>query len=86
MWMAQADVLKLAKTKEQRERIKWFHARRTFFSKQDSFSRDPRWFAEGLALAKLCDHDDARFLVSLFPGGPPANQKEAKAVFLALGV
>ena len=70
-----ADVLKMAKTKEQREAIKWFHARRVFF--------ESKLFTNGLALARESEHPDARFLVSLFPGAPPVTHKEACAVFLA---
>lgn len=38
---------------------------------------------EGFALARESEHDDARFLVSLFPHGAPATRAEAAAVFLA---
>ncbi len=72
-----ADVLKMAKTEAQRERIKWMHARTVFF-------RAGR-FAQGLALARQCAHEDARFLVSLFPAGAPETTQEAVAVFLAGG-
>ncbi len=70
-----SDVLKMAKTKEKQERIKWFYARRVFF--------DDESYSGGLALAMLCDHPDARFLVSLFPHGIPETQAEVAAVFLA---
>ncbi len=66
------DILKLAQTKEKRERIKWFHARQTFFEEP---------FVQGFALARLCDHDDARYLVSLFPEGRPKSFENAAAVF-----
>ncbi len=69
------DVLKMAKTKEQRDRIKWFHARRVFFENGQH--------VEGLELARHCEHDDARFLVSLFPEGVPTEEDEVAAVFLA---
>ncbi len=74
---AHADVLKMAKTREKRERIKWFNARQLFFA----------WFydtttALGLELARECEHEDARFLVSLFPAGAPTKEK-AMAVFLS---
>ncbi len=72
-----ADILRMAKTQEQRERIKWFHARSVFFSDVANA------FADGLALARHSSHEDARFLVSLFPNHPPANDEEAVAVFLA---
>ncbi len=71
-----ADVLKMAETEEKRERIKWFHARRIFFCDQDAL------LSEGLSLAQQCQHKDARFLVSLFPGGALATKEEAAAVFL----
>ncbi len=70
----QADVLKMAKTAEQKEHIKWFYARYVFFGG----SR-----AAGLALAREADHEDARFFVSLFLSGAPATRQEAEAVFLA---
>ncbi len=72
-----ADILRMAKTQEQRERIKWYHARTVFFSETTGA------LADGLALAKRCDNDDARFLVSLFPNGPPSTKAQAAAVFLA---
>ncbi len=53
-----AEVLKMAKSDAQRERIKWFHARRAFLVQEKGEA--------GLELARLCEHDDARFLVSLF--------------------
>ncbi len=70
-----ADVLRMAKTEEQKDRIKWFHARRVFF--------ELRRCADGLALAALCRHEDARFLVSLFPRGAPATKKETADVLLS---
>ncbi len=60
----QADVLKMAKTKENRELIKWFYARRVFF-----FGGTVESLSSGLELARECEHEDARFLVSLFPEG-----------------
>ncbi len=69
-----ADVLKMAVTKEKRERIKWFHARDVFFGRAD--------LSVGLQLARECEHEDARFLVSLFPEGAPATSQEALRVFL----
>ncbi len=70
-----ADILKMAKTKEKREAIKWFHARRFFFEKEN--------FRAGLELARQSEHPDARLLVSLFPEAPPAKKEEALAVFMA---
>ncbi len=72
-----ADILKLCKTKEKRERVKWFHARQVFF---DGLASS---FIDGLALARQSEHGDARFLVTLFPDGAPATRGEAAAVFLA---
>ena len=69
-----ADVLKMAGSKEKRERIEWFHARRVFFFD------DANLLAEGLALARQCEHEDARFLVSLFPDGAPSTVEEAESV------
>ncbi len=74
--VAHADILKMAKTREKRERIKWFHARQLFFAR--------RTIALGLELARDCDHEDARFLVSLFPNGAPKTREKAMAVFLSL--
>ncbi len=69
-----ADVLRMAKTKEQREAIKWFHARRVFFNK--------RSFSDGLELARQSEHTDSRFLVSFFPNAAPATSEEVLAVFM----
>ncbi len=68
-----ADVLNMAQTEEKKERIKWYHARRVFFD------HDP---SDGLALARQCKHEDARFLVSLFPGDASRTKDEAIVVFL----
>ncbi len=75
MWSAQADVLRMAATEEKRERIKWYYARRTFFGFGD--------FAQGLELAKHCNHEDARLLVSIFPSGAPVLAEEAAIAFSA---
>ncbi len=71
-----ADVLKVAKMEERRELIKWIYARRVFMSGDDEAS-----FGAGLALARQCQHEDARFLVSLFPDAP-TSRDAAAAVFL----
>ncbi len=73
-----ADILKLAKTREQREAIKWFHARSIFFGRS---SKDA--VSEGFSLIRQCDHQDARFVLSLFPGDGPGSESQAQAVFLA---
>lgn len=65
----------MAKTHEKRERIKWFYARSVFLLRPE----------DGLELAKLCEHEDARSLVSLFPGAAPATRAEAIAVLRAQG-
>ncbi len=70
-----ADILRMTKTRDKRECIKWFHARRLFFGR--STMRD------GFELARESEHPDARFFVSLLPRGPPANYEEARGVFLA---
>ncbi len=74
---ANADVLGLAQTKEQRELIKWIYALRMFFG--------PFFGGRVIALdlARKCDHHDARFLVALFVGSTPFAVEDAKAVFLA---
>ncbi len=71
-----ADVLGMTNSANQKELIKWYHARTLFFKKR---------FGEGLALARECKHPDARFLASLFVDGPPATCLEAAAVFLTRG-
>ncbi len=76
---APEDVLKLCEMKEKRERIRWFHARRIFFGTM------PLALVDGLSLALQCGHEDALFLVSLFPNGAPATRQEARSVFLAQG-
>ncbi len=71
------DILQMAQSEEKRERIKWFHALHVFFA------RDENACANGLGLARLCKHEDARFLVSLFPSGASPTKGEARAVFLS---
>ncbi len=73
-----ADILRMAKTEERRDLMRWFAARSIFFA-----SVDEEALADGLALVQQCRHEDARFLVSLFPHGPPKNLREAADVFLA---
>jgi hypothetical protein len=51
---------------------KWCTARRKFLG----LLPEDRDFAEGLRLAALCTHEDARWLVSLFPGGTPESEEE----------
>ncbi len=70
------DILKLCKTREKRELIKWFNARQIFFDSS---------FDDGLALARQSEHEDARFLVTLCPVGAPATKEEAAAIFLVHG-
>ncbi len=74
-----ADILRMAGSEEKRERIKWYYARSVFFGDTTGA------FAEGLELAKQCQHEDARYLVSLFPKGPPHSKAKAKKVFLGRG-
>ncbi len=66
LFSVHADVLKMAKSKEKREAIKWFNARRVFFK------RDLRADLElargvGLELARESEHSDARYFASLSP-------------------
>ncbi len=68
-------MLRMAKTEEKRERIKWFYARRVFFRCNDTSCSD------GLVLARDCHHEDACFLASLFPGNAPSTV-EAAVTFL----
>ncbi len=75
-----ADILKMAKTKEKRETIKWFYARQVFFF---GAKKNNPAFSQGFALARQSEHEDARLLVSLFPNGAPASEQEAAKVFLA---
>ncbi len=70
-----ADILRMAKTKAQRETIKWFHARRVCFDLGGLSS-----FVAGLSLAQHIQHEDACLLVSLFPEAP-RTLEEAAAVF-----
>ncbi len=39
----------------------------------------------GLAIARKCSHDEAKWLTNLFPGAAPSTDDEARAVFLSLG-
>ncbi len=71
-------MLRVAKTEEKRERIKWFHARRLFFGFSSGIS-------EGLQLAQQCNHEDARLLVSLFPEGAPDSRELVAQMFLENG-
>ncbi len=71
------DVLKMARSKEKREAIKWFYARRVFFELQH--------FDAGLDLARGSEHPDARFLSSLFPQGAPVTREEVRDFFLERG-
>ncbi len=64
-----ADVLDMAKTEEKRNLIKWYF----FFFMCD--------WKRGLELARQYDNQDARFLVSLFPDGPPADCTAAVSAF-----
>ncbi len=64
------DVMRMAQSDEQRERIKWFHARRLFF--------DSLQFDQGLALAAKCRHPDAVLLVSLFPAGSQLHSRDGR--------
>ncbi len=86
-WSVHADVLRMAKSKEKRERIKWFHARCVFFGLRLPPSHTAEQciaaFAAGLTLACKSENEDARHLASLFPNEPPASKEEAVAVFLA---
>ncbi len=82
---AHLNVLKLCKSEEKRGRFTWVYARYLFFLASVIGAKPPTDFAHGLALALLSDYEDARFLVSLFPQGPPTTWKEAAAVFLVQG-
>ncbi len=74
-----AEILRLAgKNEDKRERIKWFHARQVFF-RPGSDGEDA--VERGFELARQSEHEDARFFISLFPGGPPATHLDARAVF-----
>ncbi len=71
--------MRLCKSDEKRERIKWFHARELVFA------RTRNTFQQGLELARQCKHEDARFLVSLFPNGAAPDAWTNVGVFLAQG-
>ncbi len=75
-----AYVLEIAGTDEKRQLILLLHALRVFFRKGSASVMQ-----DGLAAARMCNHEDAHFLVSLFPEGAPATTEEARAIFLAQG-
>ncbi len=68
-----ADVLKMAGTREMKELIKWLHARKVFFAakKKDEQESETVTLALGLELARDSGHEDALFLLSIFPNDPP---------------
>ncbi len=70
------DILRMAKTEEERERIKWLHARKSLCTWEKKLS-------ETLVLARHSSHPDARFLVSLFPEGAPPAREDVANVFLS---
>ncbi len=74
---AHADILRMCSSRKKRERIKWFVARDAFFDKTKTA------FKKGLRLARECEHEDARFLLSLFPGATPLTREEVARVFLS---
>ncbi len=74
MLKVHADVLRLAETREKRESIKWHYARGHYSLL--------RAFAEFLALARQCQHEDALFLLSLLPEGMPETAEAAREVFV----
>lgn len=77
------DVLRMAATKEERQRIAWLAAERIFFGTRRDPTTTPS-FAEGLALARQCEgEEDARYLASLFPHGVPEKASDVALVFLA---
>ncbi len=69
-------MLQMAATEEKRERIKWYHARRA------AFEGDDNWLPYAVQLAEQSQHEDARFLVSLFLGEVPEDDKEVVKVFM----
>ncbi len=70
-----ADVLRMAASKEKRDRIKWNHACTVFFGAS---------VTDGLELAHLSDCEDARFFVSLFRDEKgPLTRERARECFLA---
>ncbi len=81
-------MLKMAKTKEKRDIVKWLYTRRFFFGWTSDYGRPCErvvMMARGLKLARDCDHEDARFLASLFSEDAPVSVEAARAVFLANG-
>ncbi len=73
---ALADVLKMAPTRQKKELIKWLYARHIFFL------GSAETLSAGFALARQCEHEDARFFVSLFPKGAPATVATAAVALL----
>ncbi len=63
--------MKIAKTEAKRDAIRWFRARQIFCEKG--------WWSNGLNIARLSNHKDALFLVSLFPE-PPLTTEAALSV------
>ncbi len=87
MKQIQLDAVDKSNAVSKQEHAKWYFARTIFFGGRVGVDRcsvaDGSAQACGLALARQCEHPDARFLVSLFEkSGPPKTQHEAVSVFL----
>ncbi len=63
------------------ELLKWYDARSVLLG-LNPMAQD---MTEGMKLAKECDHEDAKWLTSLFPDGAPRSEEDARAMFLAEG-
>ncbi len=66
---------------EKRDCIAWFHARRLFFGSPAPDDTD-RFLPLALELARRCDHEDSRYLSSLFPEGLLITRQLARDTFL----
>ena len=65
------------------ELIEFYDARDLFVGKGNYHLKQD--LTEGWRRLRACAHEEALYVCSLFPEGPPASAQEAKRVFLAQG-
>ncbi len=70
-----ADVLRMARTQDKRNLILWLEVRSILFREAN--------VAAAFYLTQQCEHEDARFLVSLF-SRPPSSWREVTEIFCKL--